>query len=454
MIKIIIHRGAHIENLPEDLKIKIRKDLSFDNPEYVNAKRYGKFIPQNISSRLFFYGENESGLMYVPKGYFFYLLKEIKKQNLKFYIDDRTTVFPKLDINFLGVAREYQEKALFDISKYPIGVLEAGTGSGKTVIGINMISIRKQPTLIIVHTKELLNQWTEQIKKLLGYDAGRIGDGSFDVKDITVGIVKSVQNKIEQLQDRFGFTIIDETHRCPSSTFINVLSQMSSRYQLGLSATAYRSDGLGHAIFAFIGPKIHQVDRDNLNKIGAILIPEVRRISTGFQYYYDDGIYGKMVNTLAVNIARNELIVKNIIQDLKETKSSILVVSDRVNHCEIIKNMLGEKGIDSVLLTAQVPKEERKVIVEGIKSGKDKVAIATTQLIGEGFDSPNLGSIHLTTPIKYVGKLKQVVGRILRPSENSNLRKPQIFDYRDDHIKPLKSAGKERDKMYKREWSI
>ena len=449
MINIIIQRGVHLYNLPKELKQKIKTDLTFDNPQYVNAKRYGKFIHSDIEPYLKFYGEDKLGdVMYIPKGYAYFILKTIKKLGLAYKIQDQTAVFPKLNLSFYGEDRDYQEDAIEDILRYPIGVLESGTGSGKTAMGIKIIQKRQQPTLIVVHNKELLRQWTKQIKNLLHYDVGLIGDGKNEVKDITVGIVNSVRNRINELKDRFGFVICDEVHRCPSSTWTDVLCNFSARYQLGLSATAFRSDGLSHAIYAFIGPKIHKVDREMLNDIGAVLVPDIQIINSNFRYYYD-GVYSSLISSLVADDDRNNLLANTVKNHLKEHNSAILVVSDRVSHCNKIQELLLDKGVVSSVLTAETPKEERERIVEALNNGEEKVVNATSQLIGEGFDCPNLHALLLATHIKYKGKLIQVVGRILRPSKD---KMPIIYDVRDDNIKPLKQAGKERDKTYQSEW--
>jgi small basic protein (TIGR04137 family) len=138
-------------------------------------------------------------------------MKWIKQNNYEVKIIDKTLLLPKIDIKFHGKLREYQELAVNEmVNRYPVGVLEANTGAGKTVIATGIIAKRKQPTLIIVHSKELLYQWQEAIKTFLHYDCGLLGDRKNDIKDITVGIINTVKNKIDELTPRFGMVICDE----------------------------------------------------------------------------------------------------------------------------------------------------------------------------------------------------------------------------------------------------
>jgi len=454
MIEILIKKGAHIFNPTQDILDKVNKDLVFKNPQYENAKKYGKYAHQYMSPLLYFFSYNqEKNILYIPRGYIFYIIKYLKEKSVPYKVMDKTTLHPTIDFEFKGSLRDYQEKAIKDVLKYPVGVLESGTGSGKTVMGIKLIAMRKQPTMIIVHTKELLNQWNERIKQFLDYEPGMVGGGKDFVKPITVGIVQSVQNRMDDLKDRFGHVILDEVHRVASSTWTDVMSQFSAKYYLGLSATAYRSDGLGHAIYAFVGPKAHTVDKETLHDAGAVLKPVIVRVQTQFYQYYT-GDYSKTVGELVANEDRNRLIARTVQQDIKQFKSAVLITSDRVNHCHAIHNELEKLNISSVVLTAATKAKDRKDIVEGMTSGKYTVLISTMALIGEGFDLDSLACLCLVSPVKYSGKILQVIGRILRPMRNNKDKVARVYDFRDDNIPMLKGMGIKRDKVYRKQWGV
>jgi superfamily II DNA or RNA helicase len=74
-------------------------------------------------------------------------------------------------------------------------------------------------------------------------------------------------------------------------------------------------------------------------------------------------------------------------------------------------------GVRACLLTGSVPVRDRARIVEELNCNQAQVLVATAQLIGEGFDLKQLSSIFLATPIKFTGRVKQYIGRILRISE-------------------------------------
>ncbi len=80
------------------------------------------------------------------------------------------------------------------------GTLSAPTGSGKTVMGLYLIAHRRQPTLIIVHTKDLALQWVERIQQFLkisNQDIGLIGGGKKQIgRLVTVALVQSFTNAL------------------------------------------------------------------------------------------------------------------------------------------------------------------------------------------------------------------------------------------------------------------
>ncbi len=459
--KVILEIGGGVicRNLPREAKDKILKDLTFENPVYKNAERHGGYVGINVMRYLYFFEvSKDKKTTWVPRGYIWYLNKWLKENKYKVKIIDRTLLFPKMNIKFHGELRGYQKIAAHVmVRKYPVGVLEAATGAGKTVIATAIIGIRKQPTLIIVHSKELLFQWQEAIKKFLHYDCGLIGAGKFDIKDISVGIINTVRNRLDQLTPRFGMVIMDEAHKSAAVSWSDTIQEFPAHHYLGLTATAFRSDGLGDAIFAHIGHKIHTVDKKVLHETGAVLKPKIILVETEFKAarcFVDEEklAYSSIIKNLCEDDTRNTLIAERIEHDLKRFKQNCLVVSDRKNHCKRIAEILLSKNIKSHVLSGSTNKKDRTNIVADVKAGRCKVLIATISLIGEGFDAPNLSALFLTTPVSFSGRIIQTAGRILRPDKNNKSKIPRIFDFRDVNVNVLRNSGFRRDRIYKKQW--
>jgi superfamily II DNA or RNA helicase len=255
-----------------------------------------------------------------------------------------------------------------------------------------------------------------------------------------------------EIEDNHNYFVNDilvhNCHRCPSTTWTETLTEFPARFYLGLSATPFRRDGLGQALNAYIGHKIHKVDKNMLHSTGAVLKPKICLVNTEFKYMYRDD-YPKMISALCKDNARNELIARSVCTDFAENKQNILIVSDRKSHCKEIANSLRKLGMDSRILSGTVAAGKRTQIVEDVKAGRVNVLIATLSLVGEGFDAPNLCSLFLTTPVKFSGRLIQVVGRILRPEEG---KIPRVYDFRDNNVTVLKHSGYQRNKIYQAEW--
>ena len=321
--------------------------------------------------------------------------------------------------------------------------------SGKTVTAISIIVKRKQPTLIIVHSKELLYQWRDAIKQFTDEDCGLIGDGKFQIKPITVGIINTVKKNVPKLEKQFGQIIMDECHRIVASSWSETIQEFPAKHYLGLTATPFRRDGLGHAIFACIGPKRHKVDKSMLFKTKAVLKPDVYKVLSNFRYVFTND-YSTMITNLTQDNARNNLIVSTIVDDLKRYNENILIVSDRKNHLlNMQEKLYNDYKLNSLVLTGSVSKKERTETIEQVKSGKCKILFATLSLIGEGFDAPDLTTLIITTPVKFSGRLIQACGRVLRPKKG---KIPRIYDIRDPEVSVLRYSGFARDRIYISEW--
>ena len=413
-----------------------------DNPKYQEALKYGRYTG-NIPRKLRLHKRKMSALLF-PRGFVKTAQEICSRHGVEPRLLDYRTVQPEIDFEFKGELRDYQQQAVNDILKDDTGVLEASTGSGKTVMALAVIAARKQPTLVIVHTKELLQQWQDRIKSFLGITPGQIGAGKFDVQPITAALVQTLRKRTGDIAHTFGHVIVDECHRTPTATFSECVTENWGKYLLGLSATPFRRDGLTKYIHVALGDRSHQVDPDMLREAGSVLSPELEVVKTDFQYDYQDD-YQDMVSELVRNYNRNKLITREIELEFNRRDSgSILVVSDRLEHLQLLHDISGP-GSGKAILTGSTPARERERIVQDLAAGKVKILFSTLSLIGEGFDAPGLDRLLLATPIKFEGRLVQVVGRILRPAEG---KRPLIIDFQDTKQPILRAQARERTKVF------
>jgi superfamily II DNA or RNA helicase len=311
---------------------------------------------------------------------------------------------------------------------------------------------RKQPALIVVHTKDLAFQWMERIEQFLGIPrnmVGFIGGGKVNRgKAMTVALVQTLYKFAEDVSKEIGFLVVDECHRCPSRTFTEAVTEFDSRYMLGLSATPWRRDNLSKLIFWHLGDVHHKIDQRRLVQSGDVLAAEVIVRETEFKPYYDPvNEYSKMMSELTQDDERNRLIASDIAAEVAHNQGVCLVLSDRKKHCETLQSILRFRyKIFAGLLTGDVSAADRLTVLERLDQGDVKVLLATGQLVGEGFDRSDLSPLFLVTPIKFSGRVLQYLGRVLRPAPGK--KKARVYDYVDVHVDVLKAMARARQKTY------
>ncbi|MFH0996414.1 MAG: DEAD/DEAH box helicase [Pseudomonadota bacterium] len=323
-----------------------------------------------------------------------------------------------MDFHFSGTLKPFQREAVAAVLKKDFGTLQAPTGSGKTVMALAIIAARRQPALIVVHTKELLTQWVDRIETFLGIpkaDIGIIGGGKMRIGDkITVALVQSLVKYAEDVYEHVGFLIVDECHRAPSKTFTDCVSLFDSKYMLGLSATPWRRDGLTRLIWFYLGDKVHEVNGQHLVDDGHICRAEVVTIETNFQTDLDGSTqYSKMLSELCADEDRNILVASHAASEANGSSGISLVLSDRKGHCDALQAALSDIGTDADVLTGDTSTKDRMALSGKLLSGDVRILIATGQLIGEGFDLPEISSVVLATPVKFSGRLIQYIGRAI-----------------------------------------
>ena len=449
-MKIDISKQIKLTQLEPEIRETLVKQLTIVNPKWLENERMGRWN-RGTPKILRLYGKWKDTL-WIPRGYMRQLLLLGREKHIDMHINDHRRELPTVDFEFSGVLKNFQKVAVKKMLPKDFGTLSAPTGSGKTVMALYMIAARKQPTLIIVHTKELAFQWIDAIGRFLGIgegEVGLIGSGRRQVGEtITVALVQSLYRCADEVFEKVGHLVVDECHRAPSRTFTEAVTEFDSKFMLGLSATPWRRDKLSKLIFWHLGDVYWEIDKSQLVEQGHILQAEVIVRETDFDPYHDPvQHYSKMLLELTTDDDRNRLIVSDVATESALDQGVCLVLSDRKKHCETLRAMLKYKHkVQSDLLTGDLSNEERRGVLKRLNNGDVKVLIATGQLVGEGFDCKALSTLFLATPIRFSGRLIQYLGRILRPDQGK--KKARVFDYVDSRVDILKAAAKQRQQVY------
>jgi superfamily II DNA or RNA helicase len=450
-LQITIDSSLKVKFAPDDLLQMLTERFQMLNPKWEENERMGRWN-HGTKKILRFYRRLGKNGMAIPRGYARQLIHLLKQAHLPYCINDQRRLLPEMDFSFNGTLKSFQREAVAGMVKRDFGTLSAPTGSGKTVMGLYLISQRRQPAVVVVHTKDLAFQWIQRIEQFLGIPAdqiGLIGAGKKRIGEkITVALVQTLYRCTDDVAPRTGHLVVDECHRAPSRTFTEAVTAFDCRYMLGLSATPYRRDRLSKLIFWHLGDVHHEVDKGQLEAKGHILKADVQFRPTDFKPYFDPvSDYARMLSELTADDARNRLIAADVEKEVREGQGVCLVLSDRKKHCEMLQGILRFKfNVDAALLTGDLADAARRQVLEALEQGRVKVLIATGQLIGEGFDCPDLSTLFLATPIRFSGRVMQYLGRILRPAQHK--ARARVYDYVDVKVAPLMAAARARQRVY------
>ncbi|GGH82098.1 hypothetical protein GCM10011379_55470 [Filimonas zeae] len=225
----------------------LREELNFANTEFVIKQKTGKSTYG--SKRYFRLIEEARNHVVIPRGFTGRLIRFCRKQNIPYQLEDQRNKKPHQFFRFEATLREYQQSGASATEKKDIGIIVSPPGSGKTLIGLKIVADKQQPALIVVHRKQLMDQWAERITTFLGipdHEIGRIGQGKHKPgKLVTLATIQSLAKLLDSksnvdLTTAFGTVLIDECHHIPAESYRNTIQQLNSYYLYGLTATPFR----------------------------------------------------------------------------------------------------------------------------------------------------------------------------------------------------------------------
>lgn len=346
---------------------------------------------------------------------------------------DRQSEGEHADIAISFALRDYQREAISMLKQKCEGVVVAPCGSGKTAIGCGAIAALQRTTLVLVHTIDLREQWMARLKSdLLGAHHPAVQVSTIQ------SLYRMPWRALYQWGSQFGLVILDEAHHAPAMTFSRVLSALPAKWRLGLTATPDRDDGLSRIIdWHFGSPSLYKVDHQALVAGGHLVTPNLVVVRTEWQPDNPDAHWATIIRCMIEDSARNSRIAGLVANEVSAGRQ-VLVLSDRVSHCEEIAGMCGGEA-----LVGKKSVKARNAIMARALS-RESMVITATSVADEGLDLPSLDTVILATPTKALGRLQQRIGRIMRPKAGKN---PRVFDL-VDNWGPLLHQYQRRKSLY------
>jgi len=458
-LELVLSNQIYIakDSLPPVLRNRLIRLAAFQNPEFYRAQAMR--FPTFDKPRIVHCCEDFPRHVALPRGCLDDVIGLLNSLQIEFKILDERFEGTPIRANFRGELRPEQKSAADAMLQHDIGVLSASTAFGKTVVAAFLIASRAVNTLVLVHRKELLDQWIERLGQFLDIprkSIGRIGGGKREPYGmIDVGMIQTINRKgiVDDSIGNYGHIVVDECHHISARSFEIVARQSKAKYVSGLSATVIRKDGHHPIIFMNCGPIRYKVD----DKTQAARRPFTHRVitrATNFRlphsfevdrYTAIQEIYG----FLEESSNRNELIVSDVIGTVNDGRFP-LILSERKNHLQKLADMLSGKIENVIVMKGGMGKKQRKniqQILDGLSENGSSVIIATGKYLGEGFDNPRLDALFLTLPISWRGTIAQYAGRLHRI--NDRKKEVLIYDYADLYVPVLARMYGRRIKGYR-----
>ena len=417
--------------LPQPLLNRLIRLAAFANPAFYKAQAMRLSVwdkPRVISC-----AENFPQHIALPRGCLEPALALLQELGIGWELVDERQNGSPLELAFTGQLRADQEAAVEAMLRHDIGVLQAPTAFGKTVVAAAILARRNVNTLVLVHRAELLRQWQERLHAFLDIAPEAIGCiGAGKAKptgQLDIALMQSLVRKgeVNPLVQTYGQVIVDECHHIAAASFEAILRQVKARYVLGLSATPVRRDGLQPILFMQCGPIRHTAERP----LGAPETLELVSRTHQLQELPADLPIQELMRRLAEDQHRTERIVAEALACWGEGRN-LLLLSERTDHITAIADALAEQVPNLFLLHGRLSARQRSstlAALEALPPDAPRIVLATGRLVGEGFDHPPLDTLVLAMAVSWKGTLQQYAGR--RHRQHAGKNSVRIIDWLD-----------------------
>ncbi len=357
---------------------------------------------------------------------------------------------PELKCRSLSM-RAYQKRALDSWDRAGRrGVIVLPTGAGKTVIGMKAMELVNRPTIVIVPTLDLMEQWRRRVEEEIGIEVGLYGGGDNSIRAITICTYDSAFLRAGELGNRFSLIIFDEVHHLPAESFRQIAEMFTAPFRMGLTATYEREDMLHLELPRLIGGVVYRLKPEDLagrylseyrvERLNVELTEEekkeyARNYKVFTDYLEENRIWMRsaldfqrfIMRTARDPRARRALLSRNRAMSIafnSQTKLERLEEILRSNpeeriliftqHNELVYRI--SRRFLLPFITHTTIKEERYEVLKGFREGRFR-AIATSRVLDEGIDVPEASIGVIVSGTGSSREFIQRLGRLLRKSE-------------------------------------
>ena len=399
-----------------------------------------------------------------PAYYYRQIVMAIRSEKLEYTDNARSFAVLPLPLVKKIQPRDHQQNALQAFAAAgKCGVVVMPTGSGKTILACLAIEITARPTLILVPTLDLMQQWVGVLQDFFcsplehqntsaenqEIKIGMWGGGSYDTQKLTVSTYDSAIIHMPHSGSQFGFLIFDECHHLPGPQTRLAAIMSVAPFRLGLTATLERSDGRHADLQSLCGPtvfevQIGQLSHQTLSPYDVHTIPVALSAEERATYDSNRECYLKFVRERGIDFRRSDgwsqfirqsardevgraafksyLIQKKIAQSprakllqvwqliVKHKESRILIFTQDNDTAYLLGTLFCLP-----VLTHHTRMKERIEFLKMFKEGT-RTVLVTSKVLNEGVDVPEASVAIVVSGSATVREHVQRLGRILRAS--------------------------------------
>lgn len=353
------------------------------------------------------------------------------------------------------------------------GQIVMPTGTGKTEVAFAAMAETQIATLVVAPVRDLMYQWHRRILAAFGYDAGIVGDNTFDIRPVTVTTYDSAYIHMDKMGAGFGLLVFDEEHHLPGKCRREAAILSTATMRLGLTATPERSDGLDADLDWLIGPVAYrlpfkevrgstladfdvvrvpvalnddeQATYDQCSRLVRHFLAARRKETPGYAW---QDLCKELGKDPQARHAQKAYYLKQSIEDRAAEKLRVLEDIFRLHYGQQTLVFAGSNAMAIAVskqflvptILSHTPKRERLAVLEGFAKGEFTVLVAN-RVLDEGVDVPEA---KVAVVIGGQGSTRQATQRLGRILRRSGTMRATLYEVVCEDTKEVERSRKRR----------